>query len=123
MSEELWDIGLDGMIGGNGSYVEDDGQVVMHQCMTPEQCCHVVDWLHGRRLEFYLECNSGLYASEHFETATVPAMHIYMKGKGQDKTDLQVREVFELTSPCSPTATSVLPWEMAARRSEPWRIM
>ena len=123
VSKELWDIRLDGMIGGNGSYVEDDGQVVMHQCMTPEQCCHVVDWLHGRRLEFYLECNSGLYASEHFETAAVPAMHIYMKGKGQDKTDLQVREVFELTSPCSPTATSVLPWEMAARRSEPWRIM
>lgn len=64
MSEELWDIGMDGMIGGNGSYVEDDGQVVMHQCMTPEQCRHVVDWLHGRGLEFYLECNSGLYASE-----------------------------------------------------------
>lgn len=43
VSKELWDIGLDGMIGGNGSYVEDDGQVVMHQCMTPEQCRHVVD--------------------------------------------------------------------------------
>ena len=26
----LWDIGLDGMIGGNGSYVEDHGVVVMH---------------------------------------------------------------------------------------------
>ena len=64
VSKELWDIGMDGMIGGNSSYVEDDGQVVMHQCMTPEQCRHVVDWLHGRGLEFYLECNSGLYASE-----------------------------------------------------------
>ena len=95
MSKELWDIRLDGMIGGNGSYVEDHGQVVMHRCMTPEQCRHVVDWLHGRGLEFYLECNSGLYASEHFETAVVPAMHIYMKGKGKDKTDLQVRDVFE----------------------------
>ena len=36
----------------------------MHQWMTPEQCRHVVDWLHGRGLEFYLECNSGLYAIE-----------------------------------------------------------
>ena len=44
--------------------MEDDGQVVMHQWMTPEQCRHVVDWLHGRGLEFYLECNSGLYAIE-----------------------------------------------------------
>ena len=30
----LWDIGLDGMIGGNGSYVEDGDTVVMHQLIT-----------------------------------------------------------------------------------------
>ena len=41
----LWEIGLDGMIGGNGSYVEDHGKVVMHQLITKEQCTHVVDWL------------------------------------------------------------------------------
>lgn len=95
VSEELWDIGFDGMIGGNGSYVEDHGKVVMHQRITPEQCRHIVDWLHARKLEFYLECNSGLYASEHFETEAVPAVHAYMKGKGQDSADLQVRDVFE----------------------------
>lgn len=44
----LWEIGLDGMIGGNGSYVEDHGKVVMHQLITKEQCIHVVDWLHAR---------------------------------------------------------------------------
>ena len=38
----LWEIGLDGMIGGNGSYVEDHGKVVMHQLITKEQCIHVV---------------------------------------------------------------------------------
>lgn len=27
---ELWAIGVDGLIGGNGSYVEDDQQVLMH---------------------------------------------------------------------------------------------
>ena len=46
----LWDIGLDGMIGGNGSYVEDQGQVVMHQVISPEQCRRIVDWLHERNL-------------------------------------------------------------------------
>ena len=30
----IWDIGLDGMIGGNGSYVEHQGQVIMHQLIT-----------------------------------------------------------------------------------------
>lgn len=39
----IWDIGLDGMIGGNGSYVEDNGEVIMHQLITAEQCKHVVD--------------------------------------------------------------------------------
>ena len=39
----LWDIGLDGMIGGNGSYVEDKGQVVLHRLITPEQCKRIVD--------------------------------------------------------------------------------
>ena len=50
----IWDIGIDGMIGGNGSYVEDHDTVVMHQLITKEQCRHIVDWLHGRGLEFYL---------------------------------------------------------------------
>jgi len=27
MQPELWDIGLDGMMGGNGSYVEHHGQI------------------------------------------------------------------------------------------------
>ena len=34
-AENIWEIGLDGMIGGNGSYVEDHGHVVMHQMITP----------------------------------------------------------------------------------------
>lgn len=41
----IWDIGRDGMIGGNGSYVEHQGQVIMHQLITKDQCCHIVDWL------------------------------------------------------------------------------
>lgn len=62
----LWDIGLDGMIGGNGSYVEDGGEVVMHQMMTGAQCRSVVDWLHERGLPFYLESNSGLVCQHRF---------------------------------------------------------
>lgn len=87
----LWDIGLDGMIGGNGSYVEDHGHVVMHQLLTAEQCRRVVDWLHGRSLEFYLESNNGLFASEHFETAALPAALEYTKRKGGNTEGLTVR--------------------------------
>ena len=90
----LWDLGLDGMIGGNGSYVEDRGQVVLHRTLSGDQCRQVVDWLHRRGLEFYLESNSGLYGSEHFETAALEAVRAYMGRKGKDTAGVTVRAVF-----------------------------
>lgn len=92
---ELWDIGLDGMIGGNGSYVEDHNCVVMHRLITAAQCRRIVDWLHERGLEFYLESNSGLYASRHFEEAALEAVRLYSKRKEKPGADqLTVRSVF-----------------------------
>ena len=91
----LWEIGLDGMIGGNGGYVESEGVVVMHQLITLEQCKHIVDWLHERKLEFYLESNNGLFASEHFEEEGEPVIQEYSKRKGKENADkITVREVF-----------------------------
>ena len=92
---ELWEIGLDGMIGGNGSYVEDHGRVVMHQLITLEQCQRIVDWLRERGLEFYLESNSGLFASERFEEAALPAIRLYSKRKDREGAErATVRSVF-----------------------------
>ena len=91
---ELWDIGLDGMIGGNGSYVEDSGTVVMHRLITLEQCRHIVDWLHARGLEFYLESNNGLFASERFEERAQDTIREYMGRKGRDASNATVRTVF-----------------------------
>lgn len=91
----LWEIRLDGMIGGNGSYVESEGVVVMHQLITLEQCKHIVDWLHERKLEFYLESNNGLFASEHFEEEGEPVIQEYSKRKGKENAEkITVREVF-----------------------------
>ncbi|MBM6614856.1 Cof-type HAD-IIB family hydrolase [Desemzia sp. RIT804] len=68
MYDYILDIGFDGYIGGNGNYVESDDQVLLHQLMTAEQERRIVDWLQERKLEFYLESNNGLFASEQFET-------------------------------------------------------
>jgi len=93
--QNLWDIGLDGMIGGNGSYVEDQGQVIMHQLISLDQCKKIVDWLHEKRLEFYLESNNGLFASEHFETICEETIQEYCRRKGQPGVEkLKVRDVF-----------------------------
>ena len=34
--QEIWDIGLDGMIGGNGNYIESGDTVVFHQIISLE---------------------------------------------------------------------------------------
>lgn len=68
---ELAALGFDGMIGGNGAYVEVDGRAVMHRLVTPEQCRRIVDWCHARDLPFYLESNNGLFASEGFREAAL----------------------------------------------------
>ncbi len=91
----LWEIGLDGMIGGNGSYVEYQGKVLMHQLITAEQCRHIVDWLHERGLEFYLESNNGLFASEHFETEAEDTIREYSARKNKPGADrVKIRDVF-----------------------------
>lgn len=91
----IWDVGFDGMIGGNGSYVEDHDHVVMHQLITAEQCKHIVDWLHSRGLEFYLESNNGLFASENFETRGESVVREYTRRKGKPGAEnLTVRQAF-----------------------------
>lgn len=81
--DELWNISLDGMIGGNGAYVESQGEVIMHQHYSEQQCKDVVDWLGNRGIEFFLECNSGLYGSKDFEEQAKPFVQQYALGKGE----------------------------------------
>ena len=77
---------LDGMIGGNGAYVEDNGEVVMHQGLTKEEVKHIVDWCNDRGLAFYLEANSGMYCNEMMYVKGPETMVKYALGKGADLT-------------------------------------
>lgn len=92
MLDEIWDIGIDGMIGGNGSYVEDQEEVVMHQLISLEDARRIVDWLHERGLEFYLESNNGLFASEHFRDAARPVLRQYSLRKGKTEEEVKHQE-------------------------------
>lgn len=82
MPDEIWNIGFDGMIGGNGSYVEHKGQILLHQLIPYETAKRVVDWLEARGLEFYLESNNGLFASRNFREVARPTLRTYVLGKG-----------------------------------------
>lgn len=93
MQPELWEIGLDGMIGGNGSYVEHQGQVIMHQLLSAEDSRAIVEWLHERGLEFYLESNNGLFASENFRERARETLRIYSMNKGKTAEEVADQEV------------------------------
>lgn len=83
MPQYIWDTGIDGMIGGNGSYIEHHNEVVFHQKLTLNQVKRALDWFASRNLEFYLEANSGLYASENFYEKSQPVLKEYEKRKGK----------------------------------------
>ena len=80
--DDIWNIGFDGMIGGNGSYVEHKGQILQQQLIPYETAKRAVDWLEARGLEFYLESNNGLFASRNFREVARPTLRTYTLGKG-----------------------------------------
>lgn len=82
----LWDLGIDGLILGNGSYVEHDGEVVHRQVMDQETVERAIEWLESEGFAFYLECNSGLFASDDLADKTVLAI-------GADNAN--IREVWD----------------------------
>lgn len=74
----------DGMIGGNGAYVETQGKVILHQGLSREETKHIVDWCNARHLGFYLECNSGMYCNAYMQEQGPQTMVRYSLGKGED---------------------------------------
>ena len=88
MPNEILDIGFDGIIGGNGSYIEYKNQVLMHQLIPYETGKQVVDWLESRGLEFYLESNNGLFASRNFRDVARQILRIYALGKGASEDQI-----------------------------------
>lgn len=81
---------LDGMIGGNGAYVEDGGQVVMHQGLSKEDVRAIVDWCKERGLGFYLESNAGMFCDDNLLVQGPEVMVQYALGKGAGLQDAKV---------------------------------
>lgn len=73
---------LDGMIGGNGAYVEDNNEVILHNGLSKEEVKHIVDWCNDRHLGFYLEANSGMYCNTYMLEQGPEVMTKYAQGKG-----------------------------------------
>jgi len=83
MYKEILDIGFDGYIGGNGSYIESENQVVKEETLTLEDTTKIIHWLNDRNLEFYVEANAGLFGSENFLQRSIPTLQAYSAYKGK----------------------------------------
>ena len=70
----LWELGIDGLILGNGAYVEHDGEVVHRQVMDQSTVERAIEWMESEGLGYYLECNSGLFASDDLADKTAAAV-------------------------------------------------
>ncbi|MBC1884491.1 Cof-type HAD-IIB family hydrolase [Listeria seeligeri] len=66
--ESILSIGFDGIIGTGGGYVEVDDQIIYHKKVANEDVVHMVDFFNKKKLDFYLESNGGLFASENLES-------------------------------------------------------
>ena len=80
------DLTFDGVIFGNGCYIEYENQVIFHKPLTLEQCIHFVDWCKARDLAFRLECNDGMFLSEGYKDKSRLARYQYTYGRGVDYT-------------------------------------
>jgi len=85
MPGEITNIGYDGYSGGNGSYVEVNEEVIFERTLSFEDCSKIVNWLDNRGLEYYLECNSGLFASDHFKEECQEPIQKYTNQKIEGK--------------------------------------
>lgn len=88
MYQNILDIGFDGYIGGNGSYIESGDEIIKEQTLTAADTRQIVDWLHEQGLEYYLESNNGLFASQHFAQRGQSTIREYSARKGLGDTSM-----------------------------------
>lgn len=73
---------LDGMIGANGGYVEDHGNVILHQSIPREDVKRIVEWCDSRQIGAVLESNAGIYNTEWMREQAREVYSKYAAGKG-----------------------------------------
>lgn len=59
------EIGFDGIIAASGGYIEFDNKVIVHKKVQNEDVKHLVKYFNENNIDFYLESNGGLFASEN----------------------------------------------------------
>jgi len=59
------EVGFDGVIGAAGGFIEVHGQEIFHETIRPESAAMAAKYFDDHKIDFYLESNTGLYASKN----------------------------------------------------------
>jgi len=65
ITQEIIDLGLDGIIGAGGGYIEIAGQVICHKKMSEIAVRKIVAFFNDHNIGYYLESNDGLFGSNN----------------------------------------------------------
>jgi len=63
----IMDIGIDGIIGAGGGFVETEGTMLYHKKVKDECVRHMVNYFEKHKFDYYLESNGGLFASHNLK--------------------------------------------------------
>ncbi|MFQ9922197.1 MAG: Cof-type HAD-IIB family hydrolase [Beduini sp.] len=61
----IMEVGFDGVIGAGGGFVSVGDEMLYHKRVSDADVRHLVDFFNEHHVDFYLESNGGLYASEN----------------------------------------------------------
>jgi len=61
----IYEIGIDGVIGAAGGFIDVGDQEIFHRTIESAAAKELTDYLEERGIDYYLECNEGLFASKN----------------------------------------------------------
>lgn len=64
--DNILEIGFDGIIGAAGGYIQHEGKAIFHKTLSKENLSVIEPFLVENDYCYYLEANSGLYATQSF---------------------------------------------------------
>ncbi|MDR4949656.1 Cof-type HAD-IIB family hydrolase [Neobacillus cucumis] len=87
------EVGFDGIIGAAGGYIEVGEAVLFHERMKQEDIELIVEYFNRNEIDFFLEANSGIYASQnckkHFRSIIKKILSENPEAKAQIEKGIQ----------------------------------
>lgn len=95
IDESVWECCPNGFIGGNGAYIEYNNEIILHEIMPYEKVKEVLNYFEMKKIEYFVECNEGLFASNNFLEIGNSKIKIFANQKGlRDPENQSIEKLF-----------------------------